>query len=237
VPAGSISTRIILQHNQHQHFVGTYTGYNPVFTPLVTHDADSYYIVEVTAVDADGVSSTITRRLDPKLVRLELAVDPAVPADLFYDGASHAAPFIKQATAGFETTVVAPDTVKDSNGETLVFSGWSDGGAPTHQMKVLGADTTLVAHYVRDNTPPETTITCCPETATSNRQPKFVFESSEGPWYFSCQMDKGAWFACSSPYTVPAPLSYSTHTFRAQAYDRAGNADPTPAARQFAVVP
>jgi glucose/arabinose dehydrogenase len=236
LPDAAITWQVLLQHNQHQHFLGNFTGRTASFTPLRSHDSDSYYVAEVTATDSAGVSTKRTLRLDPRTVRLELATDPPSSAELFYDGASHPAPFVHPAAVGFQTTIVAPATI-DSGGRTLVFTGWSDGGAATHDITVPGSDVRLVARYREDATPPETTITGGPETKTRNRRPTFSFDADEPAQRFECRMDGNPWRACNSPYTWPNDLAAKAHTFEVRAWDFAGNVDPTPAARDFLVLP
>jgi PKD repeat protein len=236
LPDNSISWLIILQHNQHQHSIGSFSGRTANFTPLRSHDADSYYLIDVTATDSEGVSTTKHLRLNPKTVRLELAVDPAVPAEITYDGAPHATPMVKDSTVGFETTIAAPTTVKAADGKTLVFTGWSDGGAATHAITIPDADTRLVARYREDATPPETWISSGPSVKTRDHNPTFYFYSDE-PTGFECRMDAGPWTWCKSPWRWPQTLSNKSHTFEVRAIDAAGNADPTPASNTFLVIP
>jgi large repetitive protein len=49
-------------------------------------------------------------------------------------------------------------------------------------------------------------------------------------------MDAAAFAACVSPRSYSS-LASGSHTFRVRAIDRAGNVDPTPAARTFTVQP
>ena len=51
---------------------------------------------------------------------------------------------------------------------------------------------------------------------------------------FECRLDDGAWEACSSPHTT-ATLSDGAHTLDVRAIDPAGNPDPNPVRRAFAV--
>lgn len=117
LPDAAITWQVILQHNQHQHQVGTYTGRTAQFTPLTSHDADSHYLIDVTAVDSAGVATTTQLRLDPKTVELELVADPAVPVELAYGGAPRQAPYVQQSTVGYQTTMAAPETVRGPHGE------------------------------------------------------------------------------------------------------------------------
>lgn len=235
LPDSALAWRVVLQHNQHQHQIGSFSGRSAEFTPLTSHDADSHYLVELTATDADGVAATTTHRLDPQTVRLELAVEPAVAAELVYDSVSRSAPFVHQAAVGFRTTVAAPPTLTTAEGQTLTFNGWSDGGAATHEITVPDADVRLVARYSADVTPPETYLTEGPETLSEDNTPTFRFHASERVKRFQCQHSGQGWFDCNSPYTAPRQ-GLRKHVFEVRAWDLAGNVDPTPATYEYYVV-
>jgi hypothetical protein len=86
----------------------------------------------------------------------------------------------------------------------------------------------------RDIAPPNTTITGGP-TGPINQAPTFTFTSSEPGSTFACRVDDADFSACSSPRT-PAALADGSHTFEVRATDAAGNADPTPAVREWMVI-
>jgi hypothetical protein len=62
----------------------------------------------------------------------------------------------------------------------------------------------------------------------------FGFSSSEAGSSFECRIDGSAFTACATPFGTPA-LADGVHAFEVRAIDPAGNADPTPAARAFAI--
>jgi hypothetical protein len=95
---------------------------------------------------------------------------------------------------------------------------------------------TVVTPAPLDTIPPETTITREPKQKTTKRRPKFAFASSELGSTFQCQVDKGEFETCSSPFKPPK-LRLGKHVFRVEAVDPAGNVDPTPAVRKFKVIP
>ncbi len=49
---------MILHHNTHIHDIGTLPGASTNFTPLVNHDADSYYEITLNATDANGITGS-----------------------------------------------------------------------------------------------------------------------------------------------------------------------------------
>lgn len=86
-----------------------------------------------------------------------------------------------------------------------------------------------------DTTPPDTAIDFGPsEDAPSGTLTHFYYSSSEPFSTFECSLDSAP-FAneCGSGYYFN--LSDGKHTFEARATDKAGNVDPTPAKRTFAV--
>ncbi len=94
--------------------------------------------------------------------------------------------------------------------------------------------TPATSSFVVDASPPNTTITAGPSGTTGQMMPTFQFASSEPGSSFQCRLDGGSFSTCSSPLTTAA-LPPGSHVFEVRAIDQAGNTDPTPAARQFAV--
>jgi hypothetical protein len=84
--------------------------------------------------------------------------------------------------------------------------------------------------------PPETTITKGPKKKTSKRRPKFKFTASQAGSTFQCQLDRGQFAPCTSPFRPPSKLRAGKHVLRVQAINSAGVVDPAPAVRKFKVV-
>jgi DNA-directed RNA polymerase specialized sigma24 family protein len=80
---------------------------------------------------------------------------------------------------------------------------------------------------------PATKLTEAPDDF-SNGGDRFEFASSEKHSSFECKLDDGHYGACSSPKAYPG-LDDGAHRFRVRAVDRAGNADPSPASRNWTV--
>ncbi len=90
-----------------------------------------------------------------------------------------------------------------------------------------------------DTVPPNTLIDSGPTGTTNNPSPSFAFHSPQPVAGFECRLDAsagGTWEPCSSPKSYTG-LALGPHTFEVRAIDAAGNADPSPAARSFRVVP
>ena len=84
-----------------------------------------------------------------------------------------------------------------------------------------------------DTSPPDTTL-IKPLKKTKDTTPTFKFSSSEAGSTFECKVDKGAFAACSSPFTLKK-LKKGKHTLEVRATDAAGNPDPSPAQASFKV--
>ncbi len=117
------------------------------FTTDTAHDAPSTYIVEITATDSRGLSTTEKRVLTPitSLVRIDSSPQGAT---IGYGGIEHVAPYEKQSTIGVVSTLSAPSSLILA-GSPFLFEGWSDGGAPIHDLVVPDHAVTVTARYRR----------------------------------------------------------------------------------------
>ena len=80
----------------------------------------------------------------------------------------------------------------------------------------------------------DTSITSGPTGTGYVTTATFGFSASENHSKFQCQLDAGAWSACSSPKAY-AGLTVGNHVFAVRATDRWGHTDPTPATRSWSV--
>jgi hypothetical protein len=81
---------------------------------------------------------------------------------------------------------------------------------------------------------PQTTISARPPAKTTDLTPTFRFGSSPPGASYQCQLDRGPFKSCRSPFTTKS-LAPGRHTFKVRAIV-AGLADPTPASFGFKVV-
>jgi len=88
--------------------------------------------------------------------------------------------------------------------------------------------------WTLDSTPPDTEIVSGPPPVASENV-TFTFRSTE-PGTFECRIDRKAWTPCTTPRSY-VDLTTGDHIFRVRAIDRVGLVDPTPAEREFTVVP
>jgi hypothetical protein len=89
-----------------------------------------------------------------------------------------------------------------------------------------------VTIYV-DTTPPQTTITSAPKTATPQDVVHVTFTANESNATFACRWDEQPWFACQGGTKVS--LTPGNHLISVRATDQYGNTDPTPATWVVAV--
>ncbi|HEX5780960.1 MAG TPA: hypothetical protein VFX80_03520, partial [Solirubrobacteraceae bacterium] len=94
---------------------------------------------------------------------------------------------------------------------------------------------------VEDTTPPGTAIVAGPAARTTEPSAAFEFAGSDNATpgeqlAFECSLDGAPFEPCSSPEDV-SPATPGEHTLRVRTVDLAGNADPTPAARTWTIVP
>jgi hypothetical protein len=90
------------------------------------------------------------------------------------------------------------------------------------------AGTASTYPWTVDTTAPETSITSAPTSPSNSAQATFAFASSEGASSFVCSLNSGGFTPCTSPETYSG-LGNGSYTFRVQAVDAAGNADPSAA--------
>jgi hypothetical protein len=110
----------------------------------------------------------------------------------------------------------------------------------THAVRVEATDAagnaTTVSRLVHvDAPPPETTITAGPDGETREAAPQFGFAASRQRSTFECSVDDGPFAPCASSHTLQG-LASGAHTLAVRARDAAGNADPSPAVRDFVIV-
>lgn len=151
LPASALTWQVNLIHGAHLHPVTTIVGQAQAsFSPLADHDADSYYRVTLTARDSGGVTSSVTHTVVPQTSVLTLASSPP-GAPVTIGSTSGVAPLAHTGAVGYRTTITAADSFVAS-GRRQVFTGWSDGGARSHDITVPAVDTQLTASY-RDDGP------------------------------------------------------------------------------------
>jgi glucose/arabinose dehydrogenase/PKD repeat protein len=150
VPASGLTWALVLQHcsalvpsSCHDHTVQSFNGASGSFT-APSHDYPAYLELKLTATDG-GLSSTVTRRLDPKTVALTFETQPA-GLELNVGTESESTPFTRTAIQGSNVSLIAPSPQPQA-GKTYEFSSWSDGGAAAHVIQAPTTPATYRANY------------------------------------------------------------------------------------------
>jgi hypothetical protein len=94
--------------------------------------------------------------------------------------------------------------------------------------------TPAVREWLVDLSAPDTTITAGPTGVTPSASATFSFTATEPDATFECQLDGGAFTACTAPHSVMM-LPQGAHTFAVRAIDGANHPDATPATRAWTV--
>jgi glucose/arabinose dehydrogenase len=152
----SLTWDLVIRHcttsgDCHSHFVGgslsgldggRHGGAGTFFAP--DHSYPSHLELRLTVKDANGLTATATRRLDPQTVQIALASDPT-GRTLTANDKSAAAPFICTVIKGSQTTVSATPS-ETAGGQLFSFASWSN-GRPATQTFTATADQALTARY------------------------------------------------------------------------------------------
>jgi uncharacterized protein (TIGR03382 family) len=159
--------------------------------------------------------------------------------------------FIKDATLLIAGTAEAGNTLRvELDGQSLrilqvdASGSWSltlDSALTegSHTVRAIATDaaghsaSSATVTFTLDQTPPETRLSNgSPWVQNSPPSARLEFFSEEEGVTFECSLDGASFSACSSPITFEN-LELGEHTFQVRARDRAGNADPTPAASRW----
>jgi glucose/arabinose dehydrogenase/PKD repeat protein len=144
----SLSWALVMNHcpsSCHKHTIQTFDGTAGGQFVAPEHDYPSYLTLTLSATDDRGVTSKTTVQLDPVTTTLQVASNPP-GLTLAAGETTGTAPVTATLIRGSHVTVSAPSP-QTVGGVTYVFSSWSDGGAPSHDVTVTDA-ATLTATYV-----------------------------------------------------------------------------------------
>ncbi|MBC7783065.1 MAG: PQQ-dependent sugar dehydrogenase, partial [Burkholderiales bacterium] len=152
LPASSLLWSLVVVHandidltSTHEHVVQTFIGVSSGSFIAPDHEYPSWIELRLTAVDSSNASASVTRRIDPLTAAVTLASNPA-GAGLSFGSVAGAAPLVRTLIAGSITTISAPAQYV-SGGQTYFFTGWSDGGALTHDIAAPLTNATITANY------------------------------------------------------------------------------------------
>ncbi|MGE3272234.1 MAG: PQQ-dependent sugar dehydrogenase [Chloroflexota bacterium] len=161
IPSSSLRWDIVLKHcpnfgnDCHDHPFETLTGATSQFI-APDHGDGSYFEIRLTATDSGGLTTTTTRQLNPKTVKITVNTTPP-GTTVIYDGTSHTSPFTATTLAG------STHTINVSPASGYQFVSWSQGGAQQQNVMVGTSDVVYTATIAPGTTPPAVpTSTCSP---------------------------------------------------------------------------
>jgi hypothetical protein len=130
--------------------------------------ANVWYELQLTAKDSVGLTTTVTRDINPVTVPLTVTTNQA-GLTVLLDGQPSAAPKNTSGVVGIIRSI-GVDSPQYANNKFWAFSSWSDGGAQTHNIVAPATDTTYTANYVKQTsgTFGTTTIGSSIDTASIN---------------------------------------------------------------------
>ena len=165
----SLSWEVLRHHATHTHpFLEPTSGNDVAITAPEPEDLDaakdSYLMVHLTATDSAGVTSTTSRRLDPKFVDLTFETAPA-GLRLDVGGESITGGTTVRSWENYALLASAPDQT-DASGRTWVFDSWSDGGVRQHAITTPATAASYTATFVEGQAPEpvERTFTAVADT-------------------------------------------------------------------------
>ncbi len=147
LPAAKLTWWAELHHDTHTHPFQPETSSTggAVTIPARGETSDNiFYRFTLRATDSAGASTTVTRDVQPRKVRVALLTQPAGLA-LSLDGQPVNGGLSFVGVTGMERDLSAAD--QSFNGRRYRFAGWSDGKSATYVLTTPAADTTLTASF------------------------------------------------------------------------------------------
>ena len=147
IPGSRLTWDIRLNHDDHDHELSTALGANgSVTVPRDIETSTNVWVtLYLTATDASGTATTVSRRVDPRIVDITLASSPN-GLDVTLEGTEHRAPFTFDSVAGVRREISAPAT-QTAGGVNYTFDEWSDGLSRAQPRVTPNNDITLTARY------------------------------------------------------------------------------------------
>jgi glucose/arabinose dehydrogenase len=148
LPASALSWELVLQHcpsNCHTHPVQSYPGVAGGSFTAPDHEYPSHLELRLTARDSGGLTTTVSRRLDPRTVALTFQTNPG-GLQLTVGAATATASFTRTVIVGSRNSISAPSPQRKGNKDWR-FVSWSDGGAQSHDIFAPATATTYTAKF------------------------------------------------------------------------------------------
>lgn len=156
LPASAFHWEVVFHHDTHTHpYIGAIDGVTSGNFPTATTGEPApniWYRLHLTVTDSTGLTGETYVDVLPRTVNLTISSNLAdAPLTLDYQPISN--PTSIQGVSGFVRTLGA-ETNYFTNGQWYQFTGWSDGGAPQHDITTPLNDTTYTGNYVVDTAGP-----------------------------------------------------------------------------------
>ncbi|MES2730951.1 MAG: PQQ-dependent sugar dehydrogenase [Bacteroidota bacterium] len=151
LPASAFSWEVVFHHDTHVHpgpsvdvSADGKSGTFEVPTEGET-SANVWYELVLTVTDSKGLTSEDAVNIDPRVVTVSLASNPA-GLQLNLDGQPQTTPYAEQAVSGMLLSLSAPAT-QTLNNTNYAFSNWTGGLGAGGSITVPDANTTYTANY------------------------------------------------------------------------------------------
>jgi glucose/arabinose dehydrogenase len=142
LPASALTWKLVLHHCPtdinacHTHDLQSWTGVAGGTFTAPDHGYPAYLELELTAVDSRGLTTSVSRRLDPRTVQLTLTSSPG-NLQLTLDGTTAPSQIVKTVILNSTHTV---DAFSQTIGKrSYQFISWSDGQPAIHTIVVTAA--------------------------------------------------------------------------------------------------
>lgn len=112
-----------------------------------TEPRENYLQVRLTATDSQGLSRTVTRRLEPRLVNVRFQTRP-LGLDVQINGLTFGAPKVLASWEGYAVNVDVKRQ-RDADGRLWAFDRWSHGRAKAHTIETPAVTRTYTAFFRR----------------------------------------------------------------------------------------
>ncbi len=152
LPETALSWTAIIHHcdtidDCHAHPLNSFSGVSSGSFEAPDHEYPSHIELQLTATDSAGVKTTVSRRLDPRVVQVTIETDPA-GLDAGFSAVTGDAPLVVQAIVGTRQTLSTAAT-QQLGPNSYAFTGWSDGEERVHDVIIPPTDVTYRATFNR----------------------------------------------------------------------------------------
>lgn len=149
LPASAMAWNLRMNHcytldDCHVHYLREWSGVASGSFVAPDHEYPSYLDLELTVTDADGLTHTAVRRLDPATVTVTVTSDPP-GAPVALGEFTGITPFTRTVIKG-STQTLSAGAVHLAGDALYRFRSWSDAGAATHVI-ATATNSTVKAQY------------------------------------------------------------------------------------------